>query len=104
MRKPQDKKSGDQEKSMSEEKTIKVQQVPGGPFLDAVEVFVEESSEKWSEYKLSDGTKFRVRQVPLQVTRLVGQYDLDGNPLYFMKAQPIVILVEVPKELKKPQS
>jgi hypothetical protein len=87
-------------KLMAERKT-KVQIAPGGPFVDAVEVLVDESNEKWSEYKLSDGSQFRIRQVPVEVSRLVGQYDPDGNPMYVLRAQPIVMLIEVPERLKR---
>lgn len=85
---------------MTERKT-KVQMMPGGPFVDAVEVFIDESSEKWSEYKLSDGAQFRIRQVPVEISRLVGQYDPNGDPLYSIKSQPIVVLLEVPERLKR---
>lgn len=85
---------------MAERKT-KVQLVSGGPFVDAVEVPVSESSEKWSEYKLEDGTTIRVKQVVLEIMRAVGEYDPDGNPMYSMKAQPIVSIVDVPNRLKR---
>jgi hypothetical protein len=86
--------------TMAERKT-KVQMVPGGPFVDGVEVAVESASEKWNEYTLEDGTKIRVKPVIIQVTRIIDQYDLEGNPMYVTRAQPIVVIVEVPERLKR---
>ena len=84
---------------MAERKT-KVQVVPGGPLVDGVEVPVEESSEKWSEYKLADGTTIRLKQVLMEIIRTEG-YDPDGNPLYVVKAQPVLSVVDVPDRLKR---
>lgn len=83
------------------ERRTKVQVVPGGPFIDGVEVSVDESSEKWSEYKLEDGSVVRLKQVVLQIIRPDGQYDPEGNPLYTVKAQPVLSVVHVPDRLKK---
>lgn len=83
------------------ERKLKVQLVPGGPSLDAVEISVDDSSEKWSEYKLSDGSRIRVKQVLMEVSRVDGQFDQEGNPLYVIKAQPVMAILEVPDKLKK---
>ncbi|MGH6848451.1 MAG: hypothetical protein ACREC0_13745 [Methylocella sp.] len=84
---------------MSDRKT-RVQLVPGGPLVDGVEILVDESSEKWSEYKLEDGTTIRLKQVLMEVIR-TSQYDPEGNPLYTIKAQPILSIVDVPEKLKR---
>ncbi len=84
---------------MAERKT-KVQVVPGGPLVDGVEVPVEESSEKWSEYKLADGTIIRLKQVLMEIVRTAG-YDAEGNPTYVVKAQPVLSVVDVPDRLKQ---
>lgn len=83
------------------ERKTKVQLSPGGPMVDAVEVPVEESSEKWSEYKLEDGTTVRIKQVVLEIFRATGQYDPDGTPMYAVKAQAVVSIVDVPDSLKR---
>lgn len=85
---------------MAERKT-KVQIVPGGPFVDGVEVPVSEALERWSEYKLEDGTTIRVKQVVLGVIRATDNYDPEGNPMYVLKAQPIMAPEGVPDRLKK---
>jgi hypothetical protein len=82
------------------DRKTKVQLVPGGPLVDGVEVPVDESSEKWSEYKLDDGTTIRIKQVLMEVIR-TDQYGPDGNPLYAIKAQPILSIVDVPDKLKR---
>jgi hypothetical protein len=84
---------------MADRKT-RVQLVPGGPMVDGVEVSVDESSEKWSEYKLEDGTTIRLKQVLMEVIR-TGQYGPDGSPLYAIKAQPVLAIVDVPDKLKR---
>ena len=69
--------------------------------IDAVEVAVAESSEKWSEYKLDDGSIVRLKQVVLEVSRVPDHYDNDGNPFYVIKAQPISAVVYVREQMKK---
>lgn len=85
---------------MSERKT-KVQVFSGGPLVDGYEISVDATSEKWSNYKLSDGAEIRLKQVILEVVRPIGMYDADGNPIYVVKAQPIVSVIEAPDHLKK---
>jgi hypothetical protein len=85
---------------MAERKT-KAQILPGGPFLDAVEVPVSEELEKWSEYKLEDGTTLRLKQVVLEIVRFIDQYDPEGNPMYSVRAQPVISVVNIPDRLKK---
>jgi hypothetical protein len=82
------------------DRKTRVQLVPGGPVVDGVEVLVDESSEKWSEYKLEDGTTIRLKQVLMEVIR-TSQYDPEGNPLYTIKAQPILSILDVPEKLKR---
>ena len=83
------------------ERKRKVQLVPGGPTLDAVDVSVDETSEKWSEYKLSDGTTLRLKQVLMEISRVDEQFDQEGNPMYVIKAQPVMAVVDVPDKLKR---
>jgi hypothetical protein len=82
------------------ERKTKTQAVPGGPLVDGFEVPVEESSEKWSEYKLEDGTTIRIKQVLMEIIR-TGVFDQEGNPTYVVKAQPVISIVEVPDRLKR---
>jgi hypothetical protein len=68
---------------------------------DGFEVPVEESNERWSEFKLEDGTIFRVKTTLINAVRLEGQYDAQGNPMYVMNMTPIIAPVEIPDHLRK---
>ena len=83
------------------ERKKNVQIVPGGPFVDGVEVAVESSSEKWNEYTLQDGTKIRLKPILIEVIRVNDHYDHEGNPLYIAKAQTVVNIAEVDERLKR---
>jgi hypothetical protein len=77
-------------------------QVPWmGKTMDGVEVPVEESTERWSEIKLEDGTIIRVKQSVAQVIRVDGQYDAEGNPLYVVKSSPAVAIVHVDEDRRR---
>ena len=67
---------------------------------DAVEVPVKESAERWTEIQLEDGTNIRTKSVVISVVRLEGQFDPDGNPMYQLRANQLMI-VESPEHLKR---
>lgn len=73
---------------------------PGQPERDAELVEITESQERWSEYKLSDGTVLRLKPVALEVWRLDDAWDAEGNPQYFFKSAG-VMSVNAPANLKK---
>ena len=81
------------------EKMTKVQ-MPNIGVVDAVEVGITESTERWTELALEDGTLIRTKPVILTVLRIEGHYDPDGNPLYQIKANQ-VMMAEAPDHLKK---
>ena len=83
---------------MAEKKT-KVQ-LPNIGVVDAVEVGIKESAERWTEIQLDDGTLIRIRPVVLTVFRIEGHYDQDGNPLYQVKANQ-VMTADAQEHLKK---
>jgi hypothetical protein len=90
------------ERLLVAEKRTKVQ-VPGKPagtLADAVEVNVEESTERWTDIKLSDGTEIRMKTVVLSVLRLEGEFDQDGNPMYQLKLNQ-VMTANAPAILKR---
>jgi len=67
-----------------------------------VEVFVEESCERWSEFFLSDGTVLRAKILPTQFFRVEGKFDERGLPQYTMGPTSIMwIIRETPEELKQ---
>lgn len=81
------------------EKKAKIQ-VPNVGLVDAVEVEITESSERWTEVKLADGTTIRTKPVILTVYRVDGHYDQEGNPIYQIKANQ-VMTASAPDHLKK---
>jgi hypothetical protein len=85
------------------EKRVKVPfPTPISPPMDGSEVGVSESTEKWSEVTLEDGTILRVKPSVLSAVRVDGQYDPDGNPAYLIKAQQVVMVASSPEHLRKP--
>ena len=68
---------------------------------EGVDVPVDESSERWSELTLGDGTIIRIKMTVAQVVRLDGQFDKDGNPVYVLKSTPTVAVISVPEGLRK---
>jgi hypothetical protein len=78
--------------------------LPDGTTKEGVDVPIQESTERWSELLLDDGTTIRVKQVVGQVLRVDGEWDEEGNPLYVVKSNPQVALVHVQKSLRKPEA
>lgn len=69
--------------------------------VEGREVQIVESLERWSDVTLSDGTTFRAKINIVNVVRIDGQYDAQGNPSYMINAQPAIAMVHVPDELRK---
>lgn len=85
------------------EKKIKFQQQPGGPLLDGFEVAIRESTERWTEVTLEDGSVIRIKPMILGAVRVEGQWDQEGNPVYALKGGPgMSTIVSVPDHLKRP--
>lgn len=68
---------------------------------EAAEVQVEESTERWSEFQLQDGTVIRAKATILSAARIDGQYDPLGNPMYRVNVAPVITVVSVPERLRK---
>lgn len=82
------------------EKKIKAE-VPGIGLVDAFEVAVDESTERWSEVKLEDGSVLRTKPVVISAIRVHGKYDQDGNPIYSLKVNQVMTVASVPEHLRK---
>ena len=50
------------------------------------EIEVLDAKERWSEYRLADGTIMRVKSVVIAVFRDQDQKSPDGEPVYSMKS------------------
>ena len=72
----------------------------GGQLRDAVEVHVNQSTELWNTYLLDDGTTLKFKSIMVEVLRIEGMYDPDGNPLYATKTQTLAV-ADAPPHLKK---
>jgi len=75
---------------------------PNSPPRDGWEVQVRESTEKWSEVTLEDGTVLRLKMTVLGAVRIEGEFDPDGNPAYSLKMNPIVTTVNSDPRLRRP--
>jgi hypothetical protein len=82
------------------EKKVRVA-VPGLGPVDAYEVGVMESTERWTELKLEDGSVLRVKPLVSGAIRIEGKFDAEGNPVYSLKATQITTIVSVPEHLKE---
>ena len=77
-------------------------QIPGLGLVQGVEVGVAESTERWTEIKLEDGSVIRLKSVIVGALRVDGQYDAEGNPVYSLKVNPVMSVVSSPDHLRKP--
>jgi hypothetical protein len=53
---------------------------------DNTEIEVLDAKERWSEYRLADGTTMRIKSVVIAVFRENGHQTPDGEPVYNMKS------------------
>ncbi len=71
--------------------------------LEGYDVAIRESTERWTELTLEDGSVLRVKPMVVGAIRIDGQWDPEGNPVYALKGGPNVsMLASVPDHLKKP--
>ncbi len=75
--------------------------LPDGRTAEAIEVPVDVSNERWSEYTLEDGTVVRAKMTLISIVRVENEYDAQGVPLYQINAQPTLAFVHVPENLKR---
>ena len=68
---------------------------------EGVVVDIDESTERFSELKLSDGTILKIKMSAIEVVRINDQWDRDGNPVYHVKSHNLVAVSKVPDELKR---
>lgn len=73
---------------------------PDGQMHDGTELGFRSTGEYWNEYLLDDGSVVRLKPVVTGIIRLDGLYDDEGNPLYAVKANNIVV-VSAPDELMR---
>jgi hypothetical protein len=60
--------------------------------VDAVPVQIEDSTERWNEYTLEDGSRVRLKQVISEFYRVEGRQDVEGNPIYVLRGSPVMVV------------
>jgi hypothetical protein len=83
------------------ERKVKFAMPPDGKIVEGFEVPVVESTERWTEVKLEDGSILRIKPSVLSAVRVPGQWDPDDNPMYVLKATNAMVVTEAPEHLKK---
>jgi len=86
---------------VAEKRTKVVVQGFGSTPLDGSEVPIIESTERWSDVQLEDGSVLRVKPTIFKVTRIDGKWDNDGNPLYAINTNVTMTVASSPEALRK---
>ncbi len=66
------------------------------------EIEVVDAKERWSEYRLADGTTMRIKSVVIAVFREDGQKTADGEPVYNMKST-LITDIRAPAASPRPE-
>lgn len=74
---------------------------PTGAIVDGFDVPVLESTERWTDVRLEDGSALRIKASILGAVRIQGQFDPEGNPMYALKSNVQMVISEVPERLKR---
>ena len=69
----------------------------GSEEVDAWDVPIEETTERWTEIKLEDGAVLRLKTVVGAVFRMDDKTDADGNPVYAIKSTNALVTVNGPE-------
>jgi hypothetical protein len=73
-----------------------------GKEMEVADVPIKKSLEPWSEYELEDGSVIKYKSAVSSVLRMEGQNNPgDGNPIYLVLGQPVVVVVSAPPDLIK---
>ncbi len=75
--------------------------IPTNSLQRTTEIEMLEAKERWSEYRLADGTTLRLKPVMIAIFRADGQFTQDGEPVYNMKST-LITDVRAPAALGKP--
>jgi hypothetical protein len=74
---------------------------PTGAMVDGFDVPVVESTERWTDVTLEDGSVLRIKASILGAVRVLGQFDPEGNPMYALKSNVQMVIAESPAHLKR---
>jgi len=73
-----------------------------GKLIEGTPVLVENQVEPQSTYNLEDGTQIRMRTVVMEVVRLDGHYNAEGDTIYLLKSQNLMT-TNVPEKYRRPR-
>lgn len=65
------------------------------------EVPVTESTERWSEIHLEDGSVIRVKPTVISAIRVDGMFDQEGNPVYALRSTQTMMVTSAPEHLRR---
>ena len=68
----------------------------GGEQVDGEEMDFQSINEMWNEYACDDGSVVRIKVVVSKVTRLVGKFNLVGEPVYLIGSSNVVSVTPAP--------
>lgn len=71
--------------------------LPNGSKAVAHEVEVQSTQERWNEYTLADGTVFKAKLSVIDVMKVDGEVDPQGNPILVVNATTTIAVVSAPK-------
>ena len=63
---------------------------PDGQEVEGLDIPILESTERFCEFTLADGTVLRVKPVIINAVRMENQWDQDDNPVYICKNQVMI--------------
>jgi len=69
--------------------------------VDALEIPISESNERWCEYRLEDGSLLKIKPAVESIVRVPSEFDPEGNPIYLVKSTLSMVISDVPDRLKK---
>lgn len=85
------------ESKMSNKMRVKL---PDGREVEVTPVEINQANESWNQYLLDDGSIVKIKLVATKIVRVDNEYDLEGNPIYFVQSTN-VLAVNAPDNLRK---
>ena len=72
-----------------------------GQQVDAIKIPVKESTERFGEIHLEDGSVLHIKATVLSVARFENRWDDQGNPAYQVQSQTIVSVHHAPEQVRR---
>lgn len=89
---------------MTKNKAVKKEkksiQMPNTMMLDGELVDIKNHNEQWSEFTLEDGAMIRLKAIAIDIRKVKGRYNPNGDPIYLIKST-VITDAKIPDNLKK---